>query len=192
MGATPAPEVVAIVEFRSPEDDGQDGIVDVAIRNNGTTTVYEIRVSAIARDPGGQIIASGESYRHAFPVAIRPGNYGYASVGFEATTSLPSDVAYEFTLSWKEESPEIDLMPEEWNVLDNSVVGVLRDPTDFEAKFPTLSVSCFADDRLIDVRGGALPGVAGDSAPPGGQIGFTFILGDSPCHDFLVAGRALR
>ena len=188
-GVTRSPEVVEILPFWQPKYEWQGGSLDVAIRNNGRSDIYEVRLTAIARDDNGSIVGSGESYGHAFPVEIRPGEIGFASLGFEVT-SMPLDATYEFTLSWKDWSPKIDLLPEEWNILEDRVVGTLRNTADVEAQFPTLSVACFEDGQLIDVRSSASPGTAGYSAPPGGQFGFTFILAQPECVEFLVAGRA--
>lgn len=166
-------------------------VLPLVVRNNTDEDVIRIEAAAIARNPAGQLIASGGDQLFG-PNLVRPGGIaiGYAYFG---GIDLPPDAEFEVELdatpATDDEFENIrDLEVIEASTTEGRVIGVLRNGYDEPIGGPIgANLVCFdADgDLLIHAR----DYLDEDEVDPGEDATFQVSpFGVDACPIFLVAG----
>jgi hypothetical protein len=127
--------------------------IPVVVQNRTGADVEEITVDAIAR-VNGELAATG-SEEYLTPRVVVEGGLAFGDVYFGE--DLPADTAFEFELSAdpaaEAEASTRDLVVEEVNGTDTTVVGILRNPHDVTIGDVVIdtAIACFdASGQLLD------------------------------------------
>ncbi len=130
------------------------GVLPIVIRNNTDTPVYDIDLSATARDEAGSVLGTG-SGDDIVPTYVPPGGLAIGRVLFGDTPL--DDAAIEYLITADEGAGGLfsrrDMTVIEHNWVGESVAGVLFNPHDTALDLTKTVVMCF-DDAYIptDVR----------------------------------------
>jgi hypothetical protein len=168
--------------------------VPFVVRNNSEGDVYDVRVTATAKDAGGRVVASGED-QGVRPFHVQPGTLGLGHIYFDGLV-LPTDTVFEFRV---ETAPadELryqrtrDLEVAEASLFEDRIVGQIENPQDGEIEgYISITVTCF------DLSGFPLRDfwefIETTSFPPDQLLPFQATLygvQSQGCPAFLVAGN---
>lgn len=140
-----APGEVSVVGAGAP--DPSSGSVPFVVRNNTDDAVYDVRVTATAKDPAGRILASGDD-QGVRPFHIQPGTLGLGHIYFDGLT-LPADTTFEFRVETRplddlRYSRTRDLEVAEASLFEDRIVGQIENPQDGTLEgMLGLTVTCF-------------------------------------------------
>ena len=167
--------------------DRLSGIMPLILRNNTDGSLTRLTVSADARNPAGNLIASGEDQGFT-PNLVPPGGLalGYAYFG-DADLPAGTKVSFETGGSPADNPTESirDLELAEVSLIGGRIVGAVRNQGDTEVAGPIgMSFMCFASD------GGILQYeytfANKDQLPAGGSATFGLDLLGDKCPAFLA------
>ena len=166
------------------------GVIPVVIRNNTDAPVYNLEISATARDAAGSVLGTGPG-RDIVPALVPPGGIAFGRILFEDT---PLDGAtIEYLVTGEPDPGTIfirrNLEVIEHNLVGGNVVGTLLNSNTAALDLINVAVICF-DDALT-------PTTARDSytdqesVEAGAQLPFSVdLLGDeAQCGRYLLAAR---
>lgn len=168
-----------------------DGRLPVIIRNNTTSAVIRVEVSAVASDKDGKMLASGSDQGFK-PNLVKPGEITMGYVYFDSA-ELPEDAKFEFETSAEDSEGDFatfenirDLEVVDFSQVSNRAVGYLRNQYDEEVVGPISVVAyCFNDKN--ELLGMFSDFTDKDNAAPGDTIPYQIDLGKE-CPIFLIAG----
>ncbi|MBX7252393.1 MAG: hypothetical protein K1X50_10445 [Candidatus Promineofilum sp.] len=168
----------------------QFGAIPVVVRNNTDTPVYNLDISATARDTAGRVLGTGSSL-DLLPSYVPPAGVAFGRVLFQDT---PLDGAtIEYLVTGSDDPGTIfirrDLEVIEHNLVSGNVVGSLLNSNAAALDLINVAVICF-DDTLV-------PTVSRDNytdqerVESGAQLPFSVdLLGDeAQCDRYLLAAR---
>lgn len=163
-----------------------------AIMHNNTASAYEmVGGTVIARTADGSLVASGEGWRWV-PFRVDPGGYALVFFRFGEET-LPEGLVFEIVPGWNElgesSSQRQDLVIDELTVLDDRVIGVVRNPSAVPLSAGNVGVVCLDDAGAVAGWGyGALQSA---SVAPSGVAAFDLQLTvGAACPHPVVAAEA--
>lgn len=165
------------------------GVVPVVIRNNTDAPVYDLEISASARDAAGSILGTASGI-DIVPSYIPPGGLAIGSVLFSDTPLDGASVDYRVT---GHDSPGFiivtgDLEIIESNLVGRSIVGLAMNNQPKALDLTKLVVMCFDDDGLpTTIQSGYTDQRRVES---GAELPFSVdLLGNEAlCGRYLIAG----
>jgi hypothetical protein len=178
------PDVVAIV---MQGDINEFGSIPMIVRNNTGETVSGVSVSGTARDSAGTLVGTGQSLSFD-PETLEAGDWSMGRFGFDVD-SLSGDETFEFTVDFNEGPPsfmaDVELTVVEVNLIEDRIVGTVSNPSTSESSgLSSVTVACFVDGQLVDVRDGFTDV---DEIAPGATASFTVDLFSTPCENFAMS-----
>ncbi len=125
------------------------GNVPVVVRNNTDSPVYNLSISATARDDAGNVLGTGSGILLA-PTYVAPGNVAFGTVSF-MDTSLDS-ATIEYLVTGDDTSSTIlarrDLEVLEHSIVGNNIVGILLNSNSAALNLIQGVAICFNDDLI--------------------------------------------
>lgn len=168
----------------------QFGAIPIVVRNNTDAPVYDLDISATARDAAGSVLGTGPG-RDITPVYVPPGGIAFGRVLFEDTPLDGAEIEYLITGDDDPGSIFIrrNLEVVEHNLVGGNIVGNLLNSNAAPLDLINVAVMCF-DDTLtpITVRDSYTDQERVES---GAQLPFSVdLLGDeAQCGRYLLAAR---
>jgi len=169
------------------------GAVPVVVRNNTDEPVYDIQISATARDAAGAILGTGPG-RDFSPSYVPPGGVAFGRVLFGDT---PLDNAtIDYLVSGDQSAGFIfssrDLDINEHNLVNGNVVGLMVNSHNTPVTLINVVVACFDDDLVPTTIRDEFTDQ--DRVEGGAELPFSVdLLGDeAQCGRYLVAGSGWR
>ncbi|WP_138418857.1 hypothetical protein [Sinomonas gamaensis] len=162
--------------------------VAIAVRNNTSSPVQSVEVTAAAKDAGGKIVASGRSQVMS-PEVIPAGGIALGYVYFAPNTTIAADSKLSFTVASKPVSGKPynqDLKVDQASLSGENIVGQATNTSKATLKSPyPVVVTCF------DEKGGLLDSQMNFGSPdadlaPGESVTFQTGLYGKSCPSFLV------
>lgn len=178
------------VVLLGPEID-ETGSLPVVVRNNTSSSVYNLEATGTARGPDGSLAGSGTSQGFE-PATLEPGEWAFGYVYFGAAVpdgtqfdiSATADTEPGFAGSLSASPTEVNVVPGQFG--GQQVVGIVTNETGEEMSGPvSVNVACFdqAGSQPLIVHIGYADT---DSIPAGGSSSFTVDLFDGECPNFAV------
>ena len=166
-------------------------VLPVIIRNNTASAVIRVKLSAIANDKDGKMLASGGDQGFK-PNLVKPGEITMGYAYFDAA-KLPEDAKFVFETSAEDSEGDFatyenirDLEVVDVSQVSNRAVGKFRNQYDKEVKGPIAVVAyCFNDKN--ELLGEFSTFTDKDKAAPGDTIPFQIDM-NKACPIFLIAG----
>lgn len=186
--------VVAIGQIKTSEFASWSQI-PVIVRNNTSTHVTRIGVTATARDTNGSIIASGGA-DILTPNIVQPGEIAFGYIYF-GDVKLPGDTRFDFQADYSPAGDSIeqfesirDLEVAEVSRVENRLVGLLRSQYDRSLEGPiSIEALCFNSSGQLQTY---YDGYSDQEIlNPGATASFQITLDEgTDCTTFLVTGSA--
>jgi len=125
------------------------GSISVVVRNNVDAPVYNVEISATARDEAGGVLGTGSGLLFA-PSYVPPGSVAFGTVGFMDTDLDGATIDYRVTA---QDAPSVflarrDLEVLEHNIVGNNIVGILLNSNDAPLDLVQGAAICFDDDLV--------------------------------------------
>lgn len=139
------PGAVSVVAYGA--SDPMSSSVPFVVRNNTETDVFDVRVSAVAKDASGRVLVAGDD-QGIRPFHIEPGTLGIGHIYFDGVT-VPPDATLEFRV---ESTPQDelrytrtrDLEIAEASIFEDRIVGQIENPQDGDIEgLIGVTVTCF-------------------------------------------------
>jgi len=172
-------------------DSDRQAIVFV-LRNNTDEALVRATVTAIARDDGGDLLATGDSIS-VTPNRIEPDTVAFGYVYLDA--ALPPTTAFEVSASATSAEDDtfaflVDVAILSADLIDDRIVGEVRNIGDDPIGLASIAAVCFDADG--QPTGHFTGSISGDGIAPGDEGVFQISLfGEPSCDSFLVAGNGL-
>lgn len=163
----------------------------IAVLRNGTDEpVGNITVLMTVRDGDGELIAVGGSSGQRYPAYVPAGGIAMTELALQGATSIPDDATVEFTVQVGEPADgagditENDIVIDEVNVVDDTLIGTGHNAAEVEGYIPILLGACFDDDGQVTalLRGTVEP----STVEPGDDVTFSADL-PAGCDSYLVS-----
>jgi hypothetical protein len=169
------------------------GAVPVVVRNNTDEPVYDIKISATARDEAGSVLGTGPGDDFA-PSYLPPGGIAFGRVLFGET---PLDGAtIEYLITGDDTTGLIfsnrDLEVIEHNLVSGNVVGLMLNNHDTPVELINVAVICFDDAGIPTTIRDSYTDQ--DRVEAGAELPFSVdLLGDeAQCGRYFITGGGWR
>ena len=166
------------------------GVIAVLIRNNTDSPVYNLDVSATARDAAGSVLGTGPG-RDIAPSLVQPGGIAFGRILFEDTPLDGATIEYIVTGDTTNRTIFVpsDLEIVEHNLVGGNIVGSLLNSHSTALDSVEAFVICL-DDNLTPIAAHSSR-TDQDRVESGAQLPFSVdLLGDeAQCARYLLAAR---
>ena len=157
----------------------------IFVRNNTTTPVKDISVTAVVYSSDGNMYATSSGAQGFTPTFIRPGEISLGYIGFLDVT-LPTDATYKFEVTADpSDSPEgtYDLDFVDVNLVENRLVGNFVNSYSDVIGGPYVSAFCFDETgNFLSFHGTN----TWNDVMPNDQVPFQINLDEDQCPIYLV------
>lgn len=183
------PGKVSIVLSKMESSTGfKSSTIYLILRNNTSSPISEISVSAAAYTADGKLFATGSDQGFK-PKYVAPGEIAMGYVYF-SDASLPQDAKVEYEIKSygadpDEETGDLEII--ECNVVENRIMGMFKNTGNKKVTGP-ISVHAFCFDQDSNFLSIHMDFTDKDDAEPGDTIPFQVSLSDDACPVYLVAG----
>jgi len=164
--------------------------VPIVFRNNTSTAIAHVDISAPAKDPTGKIVASGAS-QGTDPSTVQPGQWAFAFIFFDPGTKLAANDTLSFSFQTMPASTEsfntAAVQVTQANLSGSSIAGGVQNMTGHPVQGP-ISVHAYCLNTAGDptsVVTGFTSSSSGNLAPDATDS-FQLDLYDQSCPSFLV------